>query len=116
MNGNLIDENKIQQLIDSLGDMAKIIILDLVDSLENDTRRSITEMRKAAPNQDNKTIRQAAHRLKGSCGNLGAQAAEALCLELESMAQGSIEDATPMITKIEEVCNESMQALRQYPF
>jgi HPt (histidine-containing phosphotransfer) domain-containing protein len=117
MNSVLINANDVHQLADDMGDMAQEIIFDLVDSLQRDIDRSIAEMRDAVIQQDAEKLRQAAHRLKSSCANLGAELAASLCQELESIAAGGgVTDMEPLIDRVDDVCAQSVVALRNFRY
>jgi HPt (histidine-containing phosphotransfer) domain-containing protein len=117
MTATLLNTNTIHELADDMGDMAQDIILDLVDSLENDINRSLPEMRAALASGSAENLRRAAHRLKSSCANLGAAAAAALCQELENLGgSGAITDVGPMIDELDELCVQSVAALRAFSF
>jgi HPt (histidine-containing phosphotransfer) domain-containing protein len=58
--------------------------------------------RQAAGAGDAQGIRIAAHTLKGSSGNLGAQGMVQLCLALETLgASGSVREAEALIARLE---------------
>ena len=109
---NLVDLNIIRQLVDDMGG-DQGIIPDLVESLEADANRSMQEMHNAVNHADAKKLKQAAHRMKSGFASLGAMLASTLCQELETMGQsGDIVDAAPMVERLDGICAESIQALR----
>lgn len=114
---HLIDHTVLQQLIDDLDDMAQEFILELVDALARDVQKSVDEMRQGLAAGDVKQVSEAAHRLKGSCANLGASHAANLCQELESFA-GTTEHAQieVMISDLVGVCEQTIQYFRAYSF
>ncbi|MEO8397608.1 MAG: Hpt domain-containing protein [Chloroflexota bacterium] len=113
---DLVNANEIRQLAAEMGDGAAEIISDLVDSLERDITRSLGEMRDALQQNDPKRLRQAAHRLYGSFVSLGARKAASSCRELEMVGEsGDIGHTAPMVERLEGLCSESIQALREFP-
>lgn len=113
---DLLDLNEIRQLASEMGDSAAEIFPDLFDSLERDINRSVGEMHIALENSDSNLLRQASHRLRGSCASLGAIQAALACQELETIGQGGeIKEATPMVERLTELCSRSLQALRDFP-
>ena len=113
---NLLNGSEIRQLADEMGDNAAEIIADLVGALELDVTRSLTEMHDALAANSPERLRQGAHRLKGSFSSLGAVKAAALCQELETIGESAdISQAAPMVERLEALCVESIQALREFP-
>jgi len=75
-------------------------IIDLFIEQTPDLLRSLNE---ASAQQDAVGLRKAAHTLKGSCGNLGADRMAALCRDLEVAAkQGTLSSARALIARIEQ--------------
>ena len=57
---------------------------NLLETYLSDSKIRIEEIRKALAAGDSDTVRRAAHSLKGSSGNLGANALAAICLNIEN--------------------------------
>jgi two-component system, sensor histidine kinase and response regulator len=111
---NLLNLEEIRQLVDEMGGDAGEILPDLVESLEHDAVRSLGEMRAAVENADGKTLKQAAHRLKGSSATLGMAAVASLCQQLEIVgANDDLSGAAFMLDRLERISAESLQALRE---
>jgi two-component system, sensor histidine kinase and response regulator len=110
---DLLNLDEIRQFVADMGGDPGIIPV-LVVSLEDDVNRSIKEMRDAVEHANGKQLRQAAHRLKSSCASLGATQAAALCQELENIGQSDeIENAAPMVERLQGICVQSINALRE---
>lgn len=116
MTSHLLDDSKLEELAESLGDMVTMFLSELIDSLEREVEQSIAMMRTAVSNDDAEALQQAAHRLKGSCANLGAKAAADLCLDLENLASQDSASLLPFIDHLEATSQESIIALRNYSF
>lgn len=77
-----LDQNKLRELHEVLGaEFAVLVTAFLADS---DVR--MAAMRRAIATADADGLREAAHALKGSCLNVGANALAALCHEMELLA------------------------------
>ena len=114
---NLLNLNEIRQLTAEMGDSASEIMLDLVELLEHDATRSISEMQTALEQGDSKRLKQAAHRLKGSSASLGAALLASLCQELENVGMsGDIASAASMVEQVEQVAAELLKVLREMSF
>jgi HPt (histidine-containing phosphotransfer) domain-containing protein len=117
MDSALLNASEIHQLADDMGDMAQEIIFDLINALEHDVHRSLGEMRDAIGQGNPEKLRQAAHRLKSGCAQIGAVVAASLCQDLESGSfSGGISEVSPLIDQLEQVCAESIVALRNITF
>lgn len=109
----LLDLAVIEQLKLDMGDMAEVIIVDLVESLERDAARQLAEMRQAVASVDSERFWRAAHGLKGSCASLGVSQAAMLCLELESVGKrGELVHVPPLVDRLQGLIAESAEALR----
>ena len=61
-------------------------VVELIDLFLRDTPPRIQDMQTAIARSDARTLKEAAHGLKGSASNLGALRLSNLCLELEKLA------------------------------
>ena len=111
---DLLDGDEIAQLATEMGDGAAEIFGDLIAALERDVEKSMPDMHAALDKADPERLRQAAHRLRGSFASLGAVKAASLCHELETIgAGGDISQAAPMVERLDILCSESVDALRE---
>ena len=63
----------------------------------------LTAMREALAQGDPDALKQAAHTLKGSSSNLGAEPLTSLCVALEEHGQaGEIQEAVSLIDQLEQ--------------
>jgi PAS domain S-box-containing protein len=90
--GALVDAGRILALRDDYPDMAE----QLVDVFEQATPSVLAELRAAAERADAEAVCRAAHRLKGSCQNMGATAMAAISEALERDAAGAVAAASEL--------------------
>jgi two-component system, sensor histidine kinase and response regulator len=76
----LIDEARMRTFRDDYGD----IVDQLVDLFLSSTPPLLDELRDAAAGDDHDELRRAAHKLKGSCQNIGATFMATLCRSIEA--------------------------------
>jgi len=78
------------------------ILGKLIDVFIENTPRVIEEARAALADQMSPTVQRAAHTLKGSCSNFGAERMRRVCEQLEQAAHdGVLEEAPKLIEQIE---------------
>ncbi len=78
------------------------VVAELIQLFLANTPRMLMTMRNAIAEQNADTLWQAAHTLKGSSLNLGAEALSDLCRDLESSGQsGDVQDATSIMQQLE---------------
>ena len=82
-------------------------LAELITLFLNDTPQQLEALRKAVRTGDAETAASAAHRLKGSSSNMGAESLSALCLHLEKSSQGKQLEELPQI--VEQVDEEFEQ-------
>jgi len=63
-------------------------LVELIDQFLKEAVALIGTLRDAQSARDVRAFEQAAGALKGSCGNLGAQAMSRICVDLQSAAHG----------------------------
>ena len=66
------------------------IIVELIDLYLEDAQRRVSVMQEATTQADEKTIKWAAHALRGSSAHLGAHRIAALCQEIEHLDSASL--------------------------
>lgn len=78
------------------------ILSKLIDVFIENTPRVLAEARQALNTRMSPQLERAAHTLKGSCSNFGAERMRAACQRLEHSAKdGNLEDAASLIKEIE---------------
>jgi HPt (histidine-containing phosphotransfer) domain-containing protein len=79
------------------------LIVELIDLYLVDAPRQMTVMRKAMAETDKPSLKRAAHSLKGSSANLGANQMAALCAELEHAEYAnSLQSVGALVTRLEQ--------------
>lgn len=88
------------------------LVGELLAAFQEETPALIEGLRAAIHSGDPVKLRQSAHSLKGSSGNLGARALQVLCGDLERMGRnGVLEGATRLLTLVEQEYPRVVQAL-----
>jgi len=90
-------------------------VTELIGIFNNDVINRLGQMKAGVEASDARRVSQAAHALKGASGELGAASLQAICSRLEeSTAQGSLEEAGPMLREIEAEADRVLAALAAY--
>ena len=115
MTGNeVIDVEVINQLKVALGEDAKEIIDDLIQTYVGDAPNLINGMRESIKEQDTEKTRRFAHTLKGSSANLGLNELANACFVLEKAAKNEdLANAEEMLAYIEDAYERALQALNE---
>ena len=79
-------------------------LAELIDLFLNDTPAQLEALRNAVGTGDAEGVASAAHRLKGSSGNMGAESLSALCLHVEKSSNGNQLEGLPQL--VEQVDEE----------
>ncbi|MEE8526894.1 MAG: response regulator, partial [Thermoanaerobaculia bacterium] len=107
-----IDRDKILQLRQLEQETTSGLVERLLDVFLRSSAADITAMRRAIGGQDRPRLREAAHHLKGSCGNLGADTLAALSEQLESSApEAGVEELGTLLRQIESELEKVLEAL-----
>ncbi len=78
------------------------MLSELAEMFYDDARSGIDAMRGAVERGDARTVERAAHTLKGSSGNMGAQRMAALCGELQDVGvSGDLTHAPELLEGLE---------------
>ena len=81
INQKVIDELRALQSAGSPGFLA-----ELIDLFLKEAEVHVSKLRDAFAARDARVFERSAHTLKGSCGNLGAQAMSRICADLQNVA------------------------------
>jgi len=85
----------------------------LVETFADQTPGLITDVRRAADDEDAASLHRAAHKLKGSCANLGAVELGGLCADLEARGlTGTLTGADVIVSRLSAVFEQTDTALR----
>ena len=74
----------------------------LIETFVIESARQYEEAKGAWHIQNLDVLRRAAHSLKGSCSNIGAEALQATCADLEHSARDAQTDAIPQLLEATE--------------
>lgn len=97
-----LDPEALNNLRRVLGPAALGAIPTMIDFYFSDSRALLKEMRRALDSNDQETLWRAAHTLKSSSANLGANVLSGFCREVEELARSqSTMGAEGIITRIE---------------
>jgi|WetSurMetagenome_2_1015567.scaffolds.fasta_scaffold36500_3 HPt (histidine-containing phosphotransfer) domain-containing protein len=90
-------------------------VIELIDIYLNETPLQIQSMKKALESQDHHLLTIAAHTLKGSSLNLGAQELGAVCFKLEDLGRsGSPISPNTSIREIESAFEQVKEILTTF--
>ncbi len=95
---SVIDERVLASLCELDNDGDDDVLGELIDLFLEDAPVRLSRLKESVDQHDPNGLMQAAHSLKGSCGNLGARGMAALCANLELRARAG------MLTGVEETC------------
>ncbi|MDZ7636850.1 MAG: response regulator [Bryobacterales bacterium] len=106
----------IEQAISRLSaDLDAELVHEVVALFVEDTRLRIDEVRKLSASQERALLRNAAHKIKGSCGSLGARALMSACERLEELAQsGSREQIEDQVERVAEQFKAIEPLMREF--
>jgi len=81
---NSIEEHVDMATLDMLKEVMEDGFVNLLETYINDSKVRLDDLQNALAAGDGEAVRRAAHSLKGSSGNLGANRMAALCLDVEN--------------------------------
>jgi HPt (histidine-containing phosphotransfer) domain-containing protein len=84
INPKVIDDLRALQSSASPGFLAELIDLFLKEAAVH-----VAKLRESLQSRDARTFERSAHTLKGSCGNLGAQAMSRICADLQTVGHAA---------------------------
>ena len=98
----LLDDAAIDALRDpELGGEPEFLA-EVVDAFLGDTPPRIATIRESLASSDGIALSRAAHSLKGSSGNFGAQRLQTICADLERLGrEGHLEHLAPLVAQVE---------------
>jgi PAS domain S-box-containing protein len=108
-----LDEEQIRNLRQiQIGDQPNLLV-ELIHSFEVEGPELLARLRAGVEANDAYEVREAAHSLKGSTGNLGATHLYALCTKIEKQSRhGHLAEATALLAQIEREYERVHYALR----
>lgn len=103
---DILDMTLVNELRDIMGEG----FAALVQSYQRDVESKLAELQAALTAGEYSHLRQVAHSLKGSSGNLGALQAAAACQTLEQVAESA--DSAALVAALEQVASTTDAALQ----
>jgi CheY-like chemotaxis protein len=100
----LIDEARMRTFRDDYPD----IVDQLLDLFLSSTPPLIDELRAALDGGDDDGLRRAAHKLKGSCQNIGATFMATLCISIESGERDAVAELGPALALTETAIRQAL--------
>ena len=68
---------------------APVVLAELIDLFLKDAAVHVSRLRESVASRDGRAFERTALALKGSCGNLGAQAMSRMCADLQALGHAS---------------------------
>jgi HPt (histidine-containing phosphotransfer) domain-containing protein len=98
-----IDFKVLNDLRDMAGASMPDFLSSLIDAFIQQSDPLITTMHEMIQQRDADGLRRAAHKLKGSCANMGAHRLRPLCLDLEMIGrENRLADAPAKLKEVED--------------
>ena len=92
------------------------LVAEIIDLFIEDCPHRIAALRAAVASRDPRALENAAHSLKSSIGNFGAQRAYQLAQALEHLGRsGRIDGCDELAQELEERLSQLVDALRSFP-
>ncbi|GAC1620994.1 MAG: hypothetical protein NVS4B7_12950 [Ktedonobacteraceae bacterium] len=108
----VLDPAVLSELHQFQGEGERDIVQELAEAFQFETPPLLEALREAVSNKQPEQLKRAAHNLKGSSSNLGAQTMTALCATLEAIGKnGSVERAAELLPRLEQEYQRVCQAL-----
>lgn len=108
----VINPDRLQEV--AMGDDE--FLRELIDLYLSDAPRQLEALGRAVSSEDRAAVSAAAHKLKGSCGNVGAEGLVALCQKLEASGKASrlqeLPDLFQQLSREFEEVNETLQGIK----
>jgi|GEM_PF-587863 len=90
------------------------LLVEIIELFEEESAELMAKLRQAAEDEDVAIMRHAAHSLKGSGGNLGAQVLMSYCLEFEELVvRGDLPAARAYLPRVEQEYARVLVALKE---
>lgn len=99
---------------EALQQLPAVILPRLIQMFENTTPPLLTEIRHHANDANWHAMAQAAHKLKGSCMSLGAEAMAEICKVLQYKGeQADSSGISPLVDELDKIYPETLAELQQ---
>ena len=113
-----IDRDMLASLWDVLSDQNPTLLQELVELFQESTPARLTELRQALKRRDAKGMRQIAHTINGTAGQLGAVRMAQTCAAIETLARvGSLKGTRELMDQLERdferACGDLLAVARE---
>ena len=109
-NDDILDQDLVTELRDIMGEG----FAALVESYQQDTDSKLADMRAALVAGETARLRQLAHSLKGSSGNLGALQVAKACMALEQAAESKeLAASEAVLQQVASAAQRALEVLRE---
>lgn len=112
----VINMSVVDELVSFAADGDPDLLVDLIRMFLEDAPTKVASMRTGLERQDWHMVEKAAHSLKGSSGNLGAELVQHLCEDLQNAARATPPDCakvTRLVHDLEAPFQASVAELRK---
>ena len=100
---NALDPTTLENLADLEEDGEQSLMAELAGMFLEGTQSCLVTLREAVDGNDAKSVREAAHTLKGSSGSIGATRMQEVCERLQESAEaGDLREAPRLLGRLEE--------------
>ncbi|NOX49178.1 MAG: Hpt domain-containing protein [Gammaproteobacteria bacterium] len=100
-------------LVEELREIMKEGFPSLIEAFLEDSARQHATAHKAWQSKDFDTLRRSAHSLRGSCANVGAEALQRTCADLENCAKDQLtENITELLSTAGDQLSEVSAAIK----
>ena len=108
----IIDESQLEALRELNEPGEDDIVTELIDIFISHSPPTLVALKESIQKQDRQDINKLAHKLKGSCSNLGAETMRSLCQHLEENAESlPWEEIEKQSGEIEKAYNQVVELL-----
>lgn len=113
-----IDREMLASLWDVLGDQNPALLQELVELFQESTPARLTELRQLLKRRDAKAMREVAHAINGTAGQLGAVRMAQTCASIETLARvGSLKGIRELLDQLDRdfarACSDLLVVARE---
>jgi HPt (histidine-containing phosphotransfer) domain-containing protein len=107
----VVNPDRLQEV--AMGD--EEFLIELIDLYLDDAPAQLEDLGQAVAGQDIAAASAAAHKLKGSCGNVGAEGLMALCQQIEASGKASrIQELPALFQQVSREFDEVNRTLQSF--
>lgn len=110
----LINQKQIEALKELSSPDEPSLLVELIDLFLSDSKNTLMHLKSAIDSDDFNKIEKYAHKLKGSCANLGADSLKNLCQQIEDESYvGNKERMVELLKKVEMIYEKVLKKLNE---